>query len=241
MRIVDLKFDHLEGWADGKAECDHFRDRGDSIFFSATEATFQLFALHNICNTYEKGQYIFMEGSQPSGVYFINKGRLKITRRNNKDHSVILNLLQSGDIVGHHDVIRSEKYSVSAVVMEMSEVCFIPADIFKQIIREDPEVNMALMKLLCEENIFDENEIIYMLQKSVRERVAITLLMLMQFYNSSEIQLDLTRQELASLAGTVQETLVRLFAEFKKDKIIELKNRSLKILDEKALIKATRV
>ena len=109
----------------------------------------------------------------------------------------------------------------------------------------DSDLYRKLMKSVCHELGLMEEKITDLAQKSVRERLAHTLLMLKETYgidgdeNSQKIDIALSREDIASIVGTATETVIRLLSEFKNDGYISLEGKKIRILNTKALAKTS--
>ena len=190
-------------------------------------------------NTYKKGSFIFHENNYPVGIYGVYTGRVKLfkTAESGKEH--ILRLAREGDVLGYRSLITGEKYEMSAMALEDCHVCFIPKNLFLETFRLSKNLTGRIMELLASELKNAEEKIADLAQKSVKERVAETILMLKQFYglekDQKTINTALSREDLANLVGTATETLIRSLSEFKKNKVIDLKGKKISILNSKLL------
>lgn len=217
--------------------CNHCQHRNYCIFTNASEETFRLMEESNICNLYEKGEIIFSQGNRPLGLYFIHKGKVKLSKRADGQREQIIEFAKDEDVIGYLALLNTRKYQLTATAVEDSSICFIPKEVFMYLLQKDANLNTNVIKMLCKEAEMDEDRIIYMSQKPVRERAAMALLTLKEFCGNHFIDIQLTREELASFAGTVKETMVRLLTEFKKDNIINISedHHKIEILNEDKL------
>ncbi len=120
----------------------------------------------------------------------------------------------------------------------------MPGDIITSFIKGNPEFAMALMRLTCRELGESNKFLTDIAQKTVRERLAEVLLLLMDTFDLDEehtLQISLTREELANMVGTATESVIRLLSEFKADNLIELNGRKIKLLNIPKLIKIGNV
>jgi len=197
-----------------------------------------------ICSTFKKGETIFKEGSYASGVYCINAGKIKISMLGDEGKEQIVRLAKPGDIIGYKALLSGDRYSATATTLEDCNVCFIPRDIFMKILQKDAAMSFEMMKILSNELRNAEEKITHLAQKPVRERVAETILFLKETYGidaESNINIALTREEIANLVGTATETTIRLLSEFNKEKIIELSGKKIKIVNLPKLIKTANI
>ncbi|MBP8791494.1 MAG: Crp/Fnr family transcriptional regulator, partial [Breznakibacter sp.] len=123
-------------------------------------------------------------------------------------------------------------------------LCYLPGDALTSLIKTNSEFAMALMKLTCKELGESNKFLTDIAQKTVRERLAEVLLLLMDTFDLDEdntLRISLTREELANMVGTATESVIRLLSEFKADKLIELNGRKIKLLNIPKLIKTGNV
>ncbi len=193
-----------------------------------------------ICTFYKKGQVIFHEGSRPFGIYCVNSGKIKLSKFGDDGKEQLLRLVKPGDLMGYRSLLSQDKYSVSAVALEDSGVCFIPKELFMGILQKDGAFSMEIMKLLSDDLRKAEISITHLAQRPVRERLAEALLFIKESYgfeaDNSTLNLKLSREELANLVGTATETVIRLLSEFKSDNIISLEGKKIKVISHAKLV-----
>jgi CRP/FNR family transcriptional regulator, polysaccharide utilization system transcription regulator len=224
--------------------CDSCESRFDSIFSALNPSTLEQIAQNKCGNIYKKDQIIFYEGHKATGIYCINKGRVKIYKMNHEGKQQIIRLAKTGDIIGYSSMITGEAYSSSAEALEDALVCFVPKSIFLGIVQSSSELFMKLIQLLSRDMKETENRFVTMAQNTVRERLAETLLMLKEFCGHDDLQglnIALSRQDIANIVGTSTETTIRLLADFKDEKLIDFIGKKIKILNHRALIKAANM
>lgn len=193
-------------------------------------------------NLFAKHQKIFQEGTRPLGLYCINKGKVKIYKSGINGREQILRLAKEGDVVGYRSLISGDNYTASAATLEESMICFIPKNVFFNLLQHNHDLVSNMMKLLSRDLKIAEIKVTELSQRSVRERVAETILMLRETYgmeaDNETLQAVLSREDLASIAGTATETLIRILSELNKEKMIALAGKKIRILDMQALLHA---
>jgi CRP/FNR family transcriptional regulator len=197
-----------------------------------------------ICSTIKKGETIFREGSYASGVFCINTGKIKLSMFGDEGKEQIVRMAKPGDIIGYKALLSGDRYSATASALEDCNVCFIPREIFLLILQKDASLSFEMMKLLSNELKKAEEKITHLAQKPVRERVAETILFLKETYGvdaENNVNVTLSREEIANLVGTATETAIRLLSEFNKDHIIELSGKKIKILNLNKLVKTANL
>jgi CRP-like cAMP-binding protein len=176
------------------------------------------------------------------GIFCINSGKVKVYKMSTEGKEQILHLARPGDFLGYHALISEEFYNASSTVIEEAAICYIPKSNFLEILHSNPAFFHKLMKAICQELGIMEQKLVTIAQKSVRERLASTLIMLKETYGmegseSVLIDIALSREDLANIIGTATETVIRLLSEFKNDQLISLEGKKIKVLDPQGLMK----
>ncbi|WP_194974102.1 Crp/Fnr family transcriptional regulator [Aquiflexum lacus] len=190
--------------------------------------------------THKKGQILFYEGTKPLGVFCINDGIVKVYKTASNGKEQIVRLAKKGDFLGYSSLLGEESYSNSATIVEDAKICFVPRESFLKVLAEDTGFHRRVTKALCHDLGVMEEKLTDATQKSIRERLAFTLLKLSETYGidgseGEKIDIILTREEIAGLVGTATETVIRLLSEFKKDQLIEFEGKKIIVLDKKGL------
>lgn len=196
------------------------------------------------CNFYKKGQVIFFEGNHPDGLFCIKEGKVKIFKIGSTGKEQIIRFAKNGDALGYRALLAGETYSASAAALEDSNICFIRKDTVFELFKTNHKFSLSLMKLLSRDIEDVENKMVKLAQKSVRNRLAEALLILKETYGtdiSGYINVSLSREDFAGIVGTATETVIRLLAQFKKEKLISTKGKKIKILDMDGLVKNTKL
>lgn len=189
---------------------------------------------HRSCNYYKKHQALFLEGSFPRGVYCINQGLVKIFKRGDEGKEQIIHIAKGGEMVGFRAMFTEEPYVVGAETLEESNICFIGKEDFLDLMDTNPILRNSIIKELSKELADRADFITNMAQKSVRERLAFTMLILMDVFDNEPI--NLSREDLANFVGTATETLIRLLKDFKEEGIIEVHTRKITVIDKQRLL-----
>lgn len=225
--------------------CQSCAQRFTSVFCKAKQEFITEINEQKICNIYKKGQTLFNEGSYPFGVYCINDGKVKLSHLGDDGKEQIIRLLRGGDVLGYRALLSGERYSASAIALEDTQVCFIPKELFISVLKSDTGLAFEMMKLLSDELHKAEVKLTHLAQKPIRERLAETLLFIKETYgyeaDGITLSVRLSREEIANLVGTATESTIRLLSEFKKDGMVELDGKKIKILRQKELIKTANL
>lgn len=215
--------------------CDNCESRKNSLFSSFCDGEVVELNGSKTCSYFKKNQPLFLEGSSPRGVYCINEGKVKIFARGEEGKEQIIHLAAAGEVVGFRAMFSGEPYKVSATTLEESNICFIGKSDFLDLVDDNPTLRNGIMKELSKELADRATFITNMAQKSVRERLAFSLLMLQDIYK--EEMINLSREDMANFVGTATETLIRLLKDFKEEALIATHARRVEILDRDGLLR----
>ncbi|MFI5222602.1 MAG: Crp/Fnr family transcriptional regulator, partial [Bacteroidia bacterium] len=206
-------------------ECAQCFSRISSIFNVLSREEADRLNIQKTCRFYRKGEEIFREGSNPYGLFCVNSGKIKVTQTGVDGREQIIHLASTGDILGFRAILSGDKYSCSGITLEDSILCYIPKEVFMSLVETNNKLAMQIIKFFSEMLKDTERSVTSIAQHSVRERVAQTLLMLKARYgyeaDDQTIDIKITREELANIAGTSRETAIRVLVEMQKENIIE--------------------
>jgi len=172
--------------------------------------------IHAIC----KKQFVYLEGDDPIRLYFLRSGRVKTLRTDPNGKEFITGLYHAGDFFGYFPLLEAKEYADSACTIDDSELVYIPADDFRQLLIANPEVSQQFIRLMAGQMAEREAQLVGMAYGSLRRRVADTLLRLHEQLPDQPILLS--RRDLAALIGTAAESLIRTLSEFKQDELVEI-------------------
>ena len=225
--------------------CQECKSRGSSLFAGICAHDLTSISQNKSCTQYKKGQMLFHEGTRPLGVYCINAGKVKVYKIGHDGKEQIIHVASNGNLLGYRAMLSEESYPVSAETLEEATVCFVPKHDFLQVLDGSHELHDTLLKAACKELGVMADNMTNMAQKSVRERLAVTLLMLRDTYGmdveNGPIEINLTREDLANIVGTATETLIRLLHDFKEEELIETKGRKIIVKQPDALVKVANI
>lgn len=224
--------------------CETCGSRHKSIFCNLSADEIAEVDSSKTCNSYKRGQVIFHEGNRINGIYCVNKGKIKLFQIGNEGKEQIIRFAKEGDIIGYRSLLSEEALSASAAAIEDSSVCFIPKSQLLKLIANNPNFNFKMLKLLSHELGEAARIITELAQKPVRERLAETLLILKDTFDIDDnqvIQVKLSREEIANIVGTATESVIRLLSDFKKENLIEVEGRSIRIVNIPALTRVANV
>lgn len=222
-------------------KCEQCPSKGDGVFCELEEMELGELDKHKVINKYKKGQTLFVQGNHPFGIYCVSTGNIKVTKVGADGKESIVRICQGGDILGHRSLFTEEQYTATATAMEECEVCFIDKKFILKLISEKPSVSLSVINKLSKDMGSAETKLSSFHQKNVRERLAELLLVLRRTHGTKmedgKVKLDikLTREEMATMIGTANETLIRFISEFKEEGLIEQSGKTLIIAKEKEL------
>ena len=189
---------------------------------------------------YKKGESIFTEGSKPSGVFCLKRGKVKVHKRGSHEREQILRFAREGQLLGTRALIRNEYFTSSATAIENSVLCFVSKQEFLAKFKKDVELKSFVLSNLSNNLKIAEDKITQLSISSVGQRLAIIILRLIEVYgfekDGKTVAIELTREEMANIIGAANETTIRLLSKFRKEKIIALNGRKLTVLKHKAIV-----
>lgn len=188
--------------------------------------------------TIKKGEPIFEEGESVNGIFCIKDGVCKLSKLSANGKDQIVKLVKPGELLGQRSMISDEPANLSAVALEDMEVCFIPKSEVLGFFNNNNQFSMNMMKSICGDLRESDDHMVSMAQKTVKERLAETLLYLNDTFGKNEdgsLHIQLSREELAGMIGTATESCIRLLSEFNKTGLIDLNGKKIVILDRNKL------
>lgn len=184
---------------------------------------------------YCKNQTVFTENTLPTGIFYIKEGKVKKYKVDHNGREQIIYIYNSGEFFGYSAVLSESSYSDNVMAIENSKIAFIPKEDFNNILDNSLTFSRLLLKSLSHEFSVLANLMAVLSQRTVRERVALSLLILNDKYLNDDEGIPplitLSRTDLASMAGTVLETLARVLHDFKQEKLILIQGRKIEIIN----------
>jgi CRP-like cAMP-binding protein len=187
---------------------------------------------------FKKGQVIFKEDSYSKGLYIVRKGKIKIYKTNPNGSDSIVYIYKKGDYFGYRPLLAEDPHPVSASAIDNVVVSYIPKDVFISLFNKSETFAKRLVLILSREFSVWINKMTVFTQYSVKERVALSLLILHHVYQKEDekkVVISLNRDDFASFVGTAKESLVRNLRHFKDEKIISTQGSKIVILNLPAL------
>ncbi|RFS19675.1 response regulator [Chitinophaga silvatica] len=213
---------------------------GLNVLLSAGSGGNQLDLLKEDRNiiAYKKKQTIYNAGSRPEYLFYLLQGKVKTYMRNDDGKELIIGLYNKGDFFGYNALLEGGNYQDHAEAMEECRVAMIPQQDFEQLISSNPEVMGRFIQILSREMAEKEQQLISLAYNSLRKKVAEALLLLERKYNATgnkNFTIDISRENLAAVAGVAKESLIRTLGDFRDEQLITLKEGQIASLAVKKL------
>jgi DNA-binding response OmpR family regulator len=187
---------------------------------------------------YKKRQTIYTEGNHPINLFYIQKGKVRIFKRNDDGKEFAVDLYNTGDFFGYVPMLEGTVYKDTAEAMEESEIALIPREDFEELMGSQIDAAAQFIRMLARNVTSKEQQLLGLAYNSLRKKVAEALLSLCRKYNEQKEEpfaIDISRDNLATIAGTATESLIRTLGDFREEKLIEIREGSIVVLNEKKL------
>ncbi|WP_232380453.1 Crp/Fnr family transcriptional regulator [Leptospira ainlahdjerensis] len=185
---------------------------------------------------FRKGESMIHSGDKADGFYFIKSGCVRIFRNSPSGKEQTFSIRRSGEWVGFRDLLSGNTFSQNAEALEPVEACFIQKGILEDLMKDDPKLQLEILKQMAIEWKELEDQTVALGTKQVHSKLAELLISFQTASgNEPEIELNLTREIMASMVGTTTETLVRALSDFKNRDWIEIHKNRIRFLNLEAL------
>jgi CRP-like cAMP-binding protein len=188
-------------------------------------------------NKYRKKQTIYNEGNRAARMFYIVKGKVKTYKTNEDGKELVVGLYSEGDFLGYLALLEGGSFKETAEAIEDSELAVIPKEDFDELMNSNPMVSHRFIQLLAK-NVTDmENQLLGLAYNSLRKKVADALINLQKKFQkgTDPFAINISRENLASIAGTATESLIRTLGDFRTEKLIDIKDGNIIVLNEKKL------
>lgn len=211
---------------------DKWNFKSESILTDLPLDDLELLTTNKTEQIYKKGEIIFREGAYPSGIFYVSDGKVKKYKVDKDGREQIIYVANSGELLGYHAVLSEDRYPDFAATLEESRIAFIPKEDFLETLHQSEVLSRRILKTLSHEFAVLTNSLTLFSQKSVRERLALQLIVLREKYKVNfqpgmPVEINMSRDDLASLVGTARENVVRVLSQFKEDRILETRGRKI--------------
>jgi CRP/FNR family transcriptional regulator, dissimilatory nitrate respiration regulator len=214
---------------------DHFI-REIPLFAGLVDEQIQWLAVIVEKRKYSRGKVIFTEGEEATGLYVLHTGRVKIYKLSSEGKEQILHIFGPGEPFGEVAVFAGGQFPAYAEALEVSETLFFPRKKIVELLTKDPSMAMNMLAMLSKRLKYFTQLVENLSLKEVPQRLAAYLLVLATIKDKRDtVELDIAKGQLASLLGTIPETLSRILNKMTIQGYIEVEGRQIKLLDRQSL------
>lgn len=192
---------------------------------------------------YKKKQLIYKEGNHPHYLFYILNGKVKTYKTHEDGKDLVIDLYATGDFFGYTSLLEGSAYKDNAEAMEETEVAMIPKKDFEELVNNEPAIAHKFISLLAKNVVHKENQLLGIAYNTLRKKVANALVNLNNKYHTNKGEpfvIDISRDDLATMAGTASESLIRTLSDFKSENLIDIKGGKVIISDVKKLANLIR-
>ena len=189
-------------------------------------------------NQYKKKQVIYLEGNHPHKLFFVKSGKVKTFISNEDGKVLTTGLFGEGDFFGYTALLEGTVYKETAEAIEESTITDIPIDEFQKLLYHDTGATKKIIQLLSRNIAEKEQQLLNIAYNSLRKRVATALVTLVKKYSKEGqdiFTINFSREDIANIAGTATESLIRTLSDFKNEKLIDIQGSRISVLNEKKL------
>ena len=193
---------------------------------------------------YNRGESIFHEGDTVNGMYFIFSGLVKVHKKWSDNKELILRFAKDGAIVGHRGLGADTIYPVSATALAPSDICFVDLDFFMATLKVNPDYLFDLMMFFATELKESEKRMRNIAHMNTKGRIGQSLITLQDKFGTDAdgfINIEISRQDLASYTSTTYETLFKIMNELAEENAIHIDSKRTKLLDNPKLLEYCKI
>lgn len=216
--------------------------RSNHLLDGVSKDTLLLFDEAKVSVQFKKRDIIFKENTFPSGLFVVKAGLVKKFTDGYDGNPHIFYICKHGETLGYHAILCEQPYADSSEAMTNCEIEILPKEVFLEAVKNDKALEKNLLQNLSHEFGFFITTAKILSQLSVRQRTAVTLLLLEEKFNDfseTKNKIDIRRDDFSSLVGTSKESLVRVLHDFKEESIIESEGRKITIINREKLLQIT--
>jgi CRP-like cAMP-binding protein len=185
---------------------------------------------------FARGETIFFEGDEAKGFYIVSGGQVKVFKMNPLGKEHILHIFGAGEPIGEVPVFHSQPFPASAEALVKSSLLYFQRKDFVKLIKEHPSISLNMLALLSMRLRQFASQIENLSLKEVPARLANYLIYISEEQNKTDtVHLSVSKGQLASLLGTIPETLSRIFAKMSDEGLIRVEGRTISILNREGL------
>ncbi|MCX6268621.1 MAG: Crp/Fnr family transcriptional regulator [Bacteroidetes bacterium] len=190
---------------------------------------------------FNKGETIRKQGTYMSHVISISSGLAKLYLEGNEQRNAIIRIVKPTNFIGGPGIYLDQRHHFSVTALMSTTVCFIDVAVFKEIIESNKIFSIQFMKDFSRNTLAVYNRLLCLTQKQMPGRMADTLIYLFEeIFESKKFPMYLSRQDISELSGMSKDSAVKILREFQNDKIINLSDAEMELLDPEALQRISR-
>ena len=181
---------------------------------------------------YSKNDSIYKEGHNSNFIYLIIKGVVRCYKFDEKGKELTTALHKADDLFGYTSFTQNIPYRETAVAMKDCEMVGVSKAELQDVLTNNHKLTLEVIQLLTDDITGVKDQLLQMAYSSVQKKTASTILRFAEKINMKpEDPIKISRNDLASVAGIATETLIRTLSDFKKQGLIEMDGRNIKVLD----------
>lgn len=185
----------------------------------------------------DKGKIIFLEGDDCNGFYIVADGKVKIYKVSFEGKEHILHIYGPGNPFGEVPVFAGKKFPANAQTLLKSHLLFFPRTAFVELISRNPSLSLNMLGVLSMRLRQFTVQIENLSLKEVPGRLASYLLYLAEEQGRVDtVTLTISKGQLASLLGTIPETLSRILTRMSQQHLIDTRGREIILKDLDGLV-----
>ena len=217
-------------------------DNTKSVFTVLTPDEKEFIKKQLISNFYKKGEVIFKEGDKPTGLICLSDGKVKVFKEGVGGREQIIRMAKPVGFIGYRALFAEEIHHATAVAIEDSVTCLIEKEIVYQLLRQNAEFSLSIIKSFATELGFSLDRTVTLTQKHIRGRLAESLIFLKDTYgfenDNATLKVYLSREDIANLSNMTTSNAIRTLSAFAGENVIGIDGRKIKIID---LLKLERI
>lgn len=200
------------------------------LFRHLNDEEIRMIEQHTLMREIKKGEALYFEGSSDQSIYILKKGAVKITKITPQGREIILDIFKEGSIFGEMVFLESEERNESAEALEEGLLCIMRKRDFDQMVQRMPDLSIKITKMIGFRRCKIENKLLDLLFSTVEQRLAKTLLSLLDEFGVLQndqylIKIKLMHKDYAALIASTRETVTATFNKLKEEGLIDFEGK----------------
>jgi CRP/FNR family transcriptional regulator len=217
--------------------CMHCNAKSD-IFLNLSSAELEVVSCQRAEVHFKAGELIYKQGAPSQNFVCLTSGKVKLYIEGYDNKNLILGIVKPVDYIIGPGIYLDNKHHYSAMAIEDCSACILDAEVFRKLIRSNPEFAESFIRKISKMSVFNFNQVISLSQKQMHGRIADVLIYLSEsVYETNPFTTTLSRQDLADMSGMSKESAIRILKEFKDEGIVEIEGNNFHILNRDNLYK----